>query len=169
MSRRAAILGLGSRGASWAETCTDAGWDVRAFDSDPAVSQDLSKLPGYRRVSTISSAVRKADWVFCCLPERLELVQMMMRRALAEAPRSAVVAVASQTYDVEALQSCTIRPGQIFRLGETEEGGVALGLSERNDPETIRFVEQAFAELAAVRSLRPVMCQVDEPDDAKSA
>ena len=32
MSRRAAILGLGKRGAGWADACAASGWNVTGFD-----------------------------------------------------------------------------------------------------------------------------------------
>ncbi len=169
MKRRAAILGLGARGTVWAHTCLDAGWAVRAFDPAPDGLTGLTGVPGFRRERTISAAVERADWILCCLPERLELIQMVMQRALAAAPEGAVTAVATRTHDIEALQSCTSRPGQIFRLAETEEGGVSLDVTERNAEDMRQAAEGAFAELAAVRSLRLLEDQPDLSDDAQSA
>lgn len=169
MKRRAAILGLGTRGTGWAHTCLDAGWQVSAFDPAPDGLAGLTGLPGFRREMTISAAVKRADWILCCLPERLELIQMVMQRALAAAPEGAVAAVATRVHDTETLQNCTTRPGQIVRLAETETGGVTLDVTERNREETRQAAERAFAELAAVRSLLPVRDHPNLSDNAQSA
>ena len=169
MSQRAAVLGLGERGTSWAQTLVDAGWDVAAFDPDPETIRSLEKAKGVRREATISAAVRGAECIFCCLPERLELVQMVMRRALAEAPEGVIVAISSRVYDVEALQNCTIRPGQVFRLSETEGGGVSLDVSNINTQGLKEAAERIFSELAAVRSLQYMAAETDQSEDAKSA
>ncbi|MEM7752595.1 MAG: NAD(P)-dependent oxidoreductase [Pseudomonadota bacterium] len=169
MSRRAAILGLGRRGEAWASLCLEAGWDVSAFDPAPNAASALARLPGTRRAETISTAVRGADWIVCSVPDRLELVQMVLQRAQAEMPPNGVVAVASPLYDVEALQSCTIRPGQIVRLAESEAGGVALDVTERNTPEFRMHAEALAAELAAVCSLRAGVGPDSYGADAESA
>ena len=169
MKRRVAILGLGARGNDWAHTCLGAGWTVDAFDPAPEGAAALAGEPGFRREATISGAVKRADWILCCLPERLELIQTVMQRALAAAPEGAVIAVATRVHDVDVLQNCTIRPGQIVRLAETEEGGVTLDVTKRNAEEMRQAVERAFAELAAVRSLQPAQPQPGLPDDAQSA
>ncbi len=169
MRRHATILGLGDRGTSWAQTFVDAGWQVSAFDPDPDAFHALPRSVGVRREATISAAVRQADCILCCLPERLELIQMVMRRALAEAPANVALAIASRAHDVDTLQCCTIRPAQVVRLDETEEGGVILDLSGINTPEIKETAERTFAELAAIRSLRPADVQLDRPEGAKSA
>lgn len=169
MNRRAAILGLGSRGKGWAQTCLDAGWRVSAFDPAPESGAALLGTPGFRREMTISAAVDRADWILCCLPERLELIQMVLQRALAAGPEGAVAAVATRSLDIDLLQSCTIRPGQIVRLAETDEGSVTLDVTNRNEPGMRKAAERAFAELAAVRSLHAVECQTDHSDDVQSA
>lgn len=163
MSRRAAILGLGARGADWAATCRTAGWSVAGFDPDPSAG----RVPSMLRAPTISRAVRGADWVICCLPDRLELVQMVLHRAQAEAVEAAVVAVASRCHDIEALQSCAMRPGQVVRLADQPDGGLTLDVTERNLPDLRARAEAGFAELAAIRSLMaPVGAQ---PEDRESA
>lgn len=160
MTRRVAILGLGDRGVRWARTFHSSGWAVAGFDPDPSAGKPLNKLPDWRREKTISSTVQGADWVFCCLPDRLELMQMVLQRAQAEAPASAIVAVAARTYDIEAVQACTIRPGQVVRVTETDDGGLALDVSERNIPETRAVAREGLAGLAAVLSM-----QADEVED----
>ena len=42
MKGRVAILGLGSRGTGWAETCLAAGWDVHGFDPDDRAGRVIS-------------------------------------------------------------------------------------------------------------------------------
>jgi hypothetical protein len=158
MSRRAAILGLGSRGVDWASTFVAAGWDVRGFDPAPDGLVTAFWPSGCRREQTISGAVRGADWIVCCLPERLELVQMVLRRAQAEAPKSAILAVVSKAYDLEALQGWTRHPGQVFRLCDGET--VSLELTARNTPDARAKAELVLAELAAVRSI-----SMRAPDD----
>ncbi|MCG6884667.1 MAG: NAD(P)-binding domain-containing protein [Silicimonas sp.] len=169
MTRRAAILGLGSRGAGWATTCLAAGWEVRGFDPAPDGLVTAFWPAGCRRETTISGAVRRADVVICCLPERLELVQMVLQRAQAEAPMTSVIAVASQNLDIDALQNCAIRPGQVVRIGETDGDALALDVTDRNAPQLRSETRAAFAELAAVRSLALPPPPEDQGLDAESA
>ena len=169
MSRRAAILGLGRRGEAWAALCLQAGWDVRAFDPAPNAASAVARLPGVHRAETISTAVRGVDWTVCCVPDRLDLVQMVLRRAQAEMPSMAVVAVASPLHDVEALQSCTVRPDQVVRVLGPEAGGVMLEVTERNAPEFRQTAERLAAELAAVLSLNANDDGGVQGSDAESA
>jgi hypothetical protein len=152
MTRRAAILGLGSRGLFWADACDTSGWVLRAFDPDP-LARALPK--GIRRESTISATVRGADWVICCLPERLELVQKVVQRAQAEAPREAIIAIDSDRFDIDTLQSCALRPAQVVRLTGNAADGVAFDVTDRNLPDLRRTLQADIAELAAVVSLMP--------------
>ncbi|MGR3514233.1 MAG: NAD(P)-binding domain-containing protein [Paracoccaceae bacterium] len=168
MSRRAAILGLGRRGEAWAGLCLNAGWEVRAFDPAPNAASAVARLSGLVREGTISGAVRGADWVICSVPDRLELIQMVLQRAQAEAPE-AVIAVASPLFDVDALQSCAIRPGQVVRVVDAEAGGVALDVTDRNAEPLRVMAEQLSTELAAVRSLREVGSVYSDGADAESA
>lgn len=164
MSRRAGILGLGRRGLAWARTCRDAGWHVSAFDPAPGAHPSGVSVAG-----TISAAVSRADWVFCCLPDRLELVRMVLQRAQSEAPANAILAVVSRDHDVEAVQSCAIRPAQVVRVDETGSGGIALDVTDRNPPELRHMAEATFAELAAIRSLIAPPPPDDHEMDAESA
>ena len=79
-----------------------------------------------------------------------------------------LIGVASLVHDVEALQSCSIRPGQIIRLAEPEAEGVAFDVTDRNPPETRQQVRLISAELAAVLSLAPPQVS-DQGWDAESA
>ena len=167
MSRRVAILGLGARGSRWAEAFRDSGWLVSGFDPDPAAGRRLSA--DLRREQTISATVHGADWIFCCLPERLELMQMVLQRAQAEAPREAMIAVTSRAHDVEGVQTCTIRPAQVVRVAEADDGTLALDVTERNPTGTRAEAQQVLAELAAVLSLHPVGFEDGQDLGAESA
>lgn len=135
MSRKIAILGLGSRGSAWSQAFREAGWRVSGFDPDPLAGPSSKEGRGWHRESAISSTVAFADWVLLALPERLELVQKMIQRAQAEAPAGSVIAVASEAFDVEEVQSCAIRPGRIVLLTGAPAMGVDLNVSSRNAPE----------------------------------
>ncbi|MEL7151211.1 MAG: NAD(P)-binding domain-containing protein [Pseudomonadota bacterium] len=169
MSRRASILGLGRRGETWAGLCLDAGFDVRAFDPAPNAASAVARLPGLRREDTISAAVRSADWVICSVPDRLELIQMVLQRAQAEAPAHALVAVASPLHDIDALQSCAMRPGHVMRLVDTVGGGVALDVTDRNGLDAKQLGEALSTELAALRSLCAANVTYSDGPDAESA
>ncbi len=169
MSRRAAILGLGQRGSGWADACLASGWQVSGFDPDARAGGLLTQDATARRAATISETVGRADLIITGLPERLELVQMVLQRAQASAPEDAVLCVDTQLFDLEDLQSCAIRPGHIFRLSETETGSIALDTSPRNRPQLCQSAEMLVTELMAARSLslnaRPHM----RPPNAESA
>ena len=152
MSRGVAILGLGARGVRWAEACARAGWEVAVFDPDDRAGLSATGAD-WRRETTISATVRRADWVIFCLPERLELIQMVIQRVQSEAPEGAVLAVASRDHDVEAIQGGAIRPGQIVRVLDEGVDGVALDVSSRNDDAVRATATEGLAELAAVLSL----------------
>ena len=169
MTKRGAILGLGRRGEAWAGLCLEAGWDLRAFDPAPSAASAEARLPGLHREETISAAVQKADWVFCCVPDRLELIQMVLQRAQAEAPDGAVLAVASAALDIEALQSCAIRPGQVLRLGVRDQGSIALDFTERNPADLRAAAEGVVAELESRGSFRGSSLNGNHDAGAESA
>lgn len=170
MSRKAAILGLGTRGKVWAEMFREAGWRVSGFDPDPGVSGLSGSARGWRRAETISACVASADWVVCCLPDRLELMTKVMQRAQAEAPDEAVIAVTSPLHDCEAIQGCAFRPSQIVHLGGDPGSGVALNVTARNTPDL------KVAALAVLSEVCPSIPSTgygddaeDQSDDAQSA
>ena len=157
MSRRVAILGLGDRGSRWADAFHTSGWLVSGFDPDAAAGRQLAGHADVRREQTISATVHGANWVFCCLPERLELMQMVLQRAQAEAPRDALIAVTSRDHDVEDIQNCVLRPPEVVRIVETEDGTLALDVTERNPSAVRAEAQQVLAELAAMLSLEPAV------------
>ncbi|MDJ0639540.1 MAG: NAD(P)-binding domain-containing protein [Paracoccaceae bacterium] len=169
MSQRVSILGLGARGQAWAVACLASGWRVRGFDPDPLAGRSLKDTPDFRREPTISAAVQSAELVFCCLPDRLELVQMVLQRAQAAAGDAAVVFVDTPSFDVDAVQACAIRPAEVFRVDVMGTGGLSLEATSRNADECKQRVKKIVAELAAVRSLQPTPRPGDYPTDAESA
>ena len=155
MKGRVAILGLGSRGTGWAETCLAAGWDVHGFDPDDRAGRLISGGASWRREATISGAVAKADWVICCLPERLDLMRTVIQRAQGAAADGAVIAVVSEAHDLEAVQGCAIWPGHVFRLIEGEAGELALDVNGQNGQDARARATEALAVLSAAHSVRP--------------
>ena len=133
MSKTAAILGLGERGKLWAALFQDAGWQVVGFDPDPLAGGSNAPREGFSKVETISAAASQAEWVMICLPERLELVQMVIQRAQAEASNDSVIAVCSAVHDIEDIQNCSLRPGRVVLLRGRPQSGVDLIASSRNE------------------------------------
>lgn len=168
MSARVAILGLGGRGVRWVETFLAAGWDVHGFDPDDRAAREISGGASWRREKTISGAVSGADWVVCCLPERLELISTVVRRAQAAA-QDAVIAVASEDFDVDAVQSCAIRQGHVFRLLEGASGELALDVSPQNDAKMRTMATEALAVLSAAQSVRPPADVVHDLSETREA
>lgn len=168
MSRNAAILGLGRRGIRWARQALGAGWQVSGFDPDPSAGQALAGTPEWRRETTISATVRKADLVICCLPERLELMQMVIQRAQAEVPGNAVIAVATGAQEIEAVQGCALRPGQVILVNETPGGGYSLDVTPKNDAVLRERAAELLVELAATLGL-DASAVVTDQRDAESA
>lgn len=149
--RKAAILGLGERGQFWLQTALRSGWQVSGFDPDPGALTSRPRSE-WRREQTISSTVKDADWVVCCLPERLELMQKVIQRAQAEAPESTVIAV-DTAFAVDDVQSCATRRGQLVQVRYENEGGFALSLTSQNVAGIKKAAETTLAEFAATLSL----------------
>ena len=91
--------------------------------------------------------------MICCLPERLELVRTVIQRAQAIAKHGAVIAVVSDTFDVDAVQGCAIRPGYVFRLSGAEDGDLALDVSGQNDKATRERATEVLAMFSAASTV----------------
>ena len=171
MSRKVAILGLGETGARWSRLFHKAGWTVAAFDPDPNTFDGASLKSGWRRYDRISTAVQGADWVMLCLPERLDLIRMVIRRAQSEAPRDAAIVSTARSFDVDEVQSCASRPAQVVKIGDGSDGGFSLDLTSRNSEDLRKKVASVLPELAAIASLEPdgTKRKPDQSDDAISA
>ncbi|MXQ06322.1 hypothetical protein GQ651_00540 [Alphaproteobacteria bacterium GH1-50] len=154
MSRTVAILGLGRAGGEWARDMLDAGWRVRVFDPEPQPSGLSGLKPkSFERTGTISGCVAAADWVIVAVPDRLELMQKIIQRAQAEAPETAIVAVLSETHEVDAIQGCAIRPGRVIHVRRQDGGGFDLNVTQRNDDAFRRDAVLALSALSAVRTI----------------
>ena len=149
--RRIAILGLGRRGQFWLRTALQSGWQVSGFDPDPA-AMPASRRSEWRREHTISATVKHADWVICCLPERLELMQKVIQRAQAEAPEASVIAV-DTCFDIESVQSCATRRDQLIQVTYDSSAGYSLSVTAYNAPSIKQEATRTLAEFAATLSL----------------
>lgn len=164
--RKAAILGLGHRGQFWLQTALRSGWNVSGFDPDPAAMESMRRGE-WRREQTISSTVKDSDWIVCCLPERLELMQKVIQRAQAEAPSATVIAVDS-SFPVDDVQSCAMRRGQLVQVAYDRTDGFALSVTSQNASAIKDAAKTTLAEFAATLSLEPMDFQSPHAD-AESA
>lgn len=170
MSRSAAVLGLGERGMRWAKAFHDAGWRVRGFDPDPAAQGLPPESRGWRRESTISKTVASADWVVCCVPDRLELMQKVIHRAQAEAPETAILAVSTRTHDVEAVQGCAIRPSRVGVISDVSPATAVLEVSARNPQELRVDMLAVLSEVGSVSlAATDAAAEATQSRDARSA
>lgn len=158
--RKAAILGLGNRGQFWLETALRSGWQVSGFDPDPTALRS-AKERDWRRESTISGTVKNADWIVCCLPERLELMQKVIQRAQAEAPEASVIAVDTR-FAVDDVQACATRRGQLVQVSYDDSDGFALSVTAQNAGNIKEAAKSTLAEFAATLSLNPVMVSPEQ-------
>lgn len=162
MSRKAAVLGLGERGALWADALVKSGWDVAGFD--PEAGAAIDEL---RREATISATVRGSDWIVVCLPERLELMQKVIQRAQAEAPEHAIISVASRDFDVERVQSCAINPARVVRV-VSASGGFSFDITSSTAGDVRHETTQILSELSAALTVKRERTERSVPS-AKSA
>ena len=169
MSRTAAILGVGKTGGLWARDFLEAGWQVRFFDPDPIADGIQGLRTSCERSSTISRCVAGADWVLIAVPDRLELMQKVIQRAQAEAPNTAITAVASRSHDVEAIQSCALRPAQIVTVSRQDDGGFDMNVTSRNPDDFRQEAVLALSGLSAVRTIGADYAQPVQRGDAASA
>ena len=169
MSRKVAILGVGETGGLWARDFLDAGWQVRFFDPDPVADGIQGLRTSCERAGTISSCVSGADWVLVSVPDRLELMQKVIQRAQAEAPSTAITAVASRSHDVEAVQSCALRPAQLVTVERHEDGGFNMNVTARNPDDFRHDAVLALSGLSAVRTIGADYAQPIQRGDAASA
>ena len=169
MSQTVAILGVGETGGLWARDFLEAGWRVRFFDPDPVASGIAGLRTSCERNSTISGCVKDADWVVIALPDRLELMQKVIQRAQAEAPKNAVVAVVSRSHDVETVQTCALRPAQLVTVSQRDDGGFDMNVTSKNPDDFRRDAVLALSALSAVRTIGADYAHPISRGDAASA
>ena len=167
MTRKVAVLGLGSRGGDIARAFHATGWEVSGFDPDPVAEGVPDLKRDWSRETTISGTVRGADWVMICLPERLELMRKVIQRAQSEAPHDATIAVVTHTFDVDAVQDCALRSAYVLRVDQGENGGYLVDVSSKTDAATKTDATIVLAQLAAQEFAPKV--RVDQPPKAESA
>ncbi|NNE88158.1 MAG: hypothetical protein HKN27_08785 [Silicimonas sp.] len=165
--RRAAILGLGGRGQFWLKTALRSGWQVSGFDPDPA-AMPANRHSEWQRENTISGTVKDADWIMCCLPERLELMQKVIQRAQAEAPEACIIAVDTR-FDVEDVQSCAMRRGQLVQVTHDAENGFALSVTALNEPAIKEEATATLAEFAAIIGIEPTHRPAEQADASEQS
>jgi L-gulonate 3-dehydrogenase len=90
--RKAGIVGTGLIGRSWAQVFARAGWDVVAWDPEAKQRDAARGVEGVRVVDTLEAAVREAEYVQECGPERLEVKQETFARLDAAAPPGTILA-----------------------------------------------------------------------------
>ena len=149
MTRKVAVLGLGTRGGDIARAFHATGWEVSGFDPDPGAEGVPNFKRDWSRETTISGTVRGADWVVICLPERLELMRKVIQRAQGEAPRDATIAVVTRNFDIDAVQGCALRPAHVLRVDEGESGGYVIDVSSKTDAGAKSDATTVLAQLAA--------------------
>ena len=169
MSRTVSILGAGQTGGLWARDFLSSGWRVRIFDPDAEAEGLVGIRTKIERANTISSCVSSADWVLIAVPDRLELMQKVIQRAQAEAPRPAIIAVSSSSHDVDAIQACAFRPDRVVHVGRQQDGGFDLNVTQRNNDAFRRDAVLALSELSAVRTIGADYVPPVLRDDAASA
>ena len=170
MTRKAAILGLGHSGGAWTRRFHAAGWTVTGFDPEPSAEGIPSFQHDWRRETTISATVHGADWIVICVPERLELLRKVIQRAQAEAPKGAIIGVATQTFGIEEIQGCAVRPGCVIRVNTGETGGFVVDLTSRTDEAARTGASSVLAELAASDGIAgTTIVTENQSPDAESA
>jgi 3-hydroxyacyl-CoA dehydrogenase len=146
-------LGAGQTGTLWAEDFLEAGWRVRIFDPDPSAATNEPLKSGTERAGTISGCVALADWILIALPDRLDLMQKVIQRAQAEAPRDAITAVVSRSHDIEAIQNCALHPAKLIKVARHEDGGFDMNVTSRNPDDFRNEAVLALSGLSAVRTI----------------
>lgn len=149
MTRKVAVLGLGTRGGDIARAFHASGWAVTGFDPDPIAEGVPDFKRDWSRETTISGTVRGADWVVVCLPERLELMRKVIQRAQGEARKDATIAVVTRDFDVDAVQNCALRPAFVVRVDQGEDGGYVIDVSSKTAPSAKSDATQVLSQMAA--------------------
>ena len=167
---RAAVIGTGVIGASWAALFLGRGLDVTAFDPAPGAEALLNERvaglwpvvtalglaegadPGRLRFcATAEDAVASAGFVQENGPERLEMKQALFAALAEAAPPDTVLATSSSTLMISDVQAHCRRPGRVV-LGHPFNPPhlvplVEVGGGRGTDPDA---VDRAMAFYAAM-------------------
>ena len=133
MIRQAAIIGGGVIGSGWAARFLMAGWNVRIFDPNPNFRNLLERyidnarrsypalydasLPPEGEIQLCNNpveAVRGADWIQECVPERLDVKQRVYAALQEICQPETPIASSTSGFTPTDLQQGAIRPQDIF-------------------------------------------------------
>ncbi|SMX33105.1 carnitine 3-dehydrogenase [Actibacterium lipolyticum] len=132
MTKTAAIIGGGVIGGGWAARFLLMGWNVRVFDPDPEAERKITEvlenaraaMPGLSDrmlpdegalsfCSSISSAVKGADWIQESVPERQELKRTLFQKIQAHCDDNAIIGSSTSGFMPSTLQKGATRGSQI--------------------------------------------------------
>ncbi|MFK8076752.1 MAG: carnitine 3-dehydrogenase [Granulosicoccus sp.] len=133
MTQTAAIIGGGVIGGGWAARFLLNGWNVVVCDPDPEAARKISEvLENARRslpalldnsimkegelsfVSSISDAVKNADWIQESVPERLDIKHKVLAEVQAHCRTDALIGSSTSGFKPSELQETAAMPAQIF-------------------------------------------------------
>ena len=128
-----AVIGAGLIGLSWAALFTAAGKQVNLYDSRPEAGQYMAEFwvsvkptlvrlglaseitePKVEVFATLADAVRDADFVQECIPERLEAKQTLYAEMEPHLKAHAIVATSSSGLKLSDLQAGWQAPGRVI-------------------------------------------------------
>lgn len=133
MKKTAAIIGGGVIGGGWLARFLLNGWDVNVFDLDPQAERKINEvlsnarrsLPGLVDValpaegklnfcSSITKAVKNADWIQESVPERLDIKHKIYPEIQTAAREDAVIGSSTSGFKPSELIEGAQRPEQIL-------------------------------------------------------
>jgi 3-hydroxybutyryl-CoA dehydrogenase len=100
---RVAVLGLGTMGRGIALVCARSGFDVRAFDPDPAKRASAAEHGGIAVEASVAKACEGADLVIEAIPEVLEAKAALFAEAKVAAPPEAILASNTSSLSITEL------------------------------------------------------------------
>ncbi|MBL4928990.1 3-hydroxyacyl-CoA dehydrogenase NAD-binding domain-containing protein [Fuscibacter oryzae] len=128
-----AIIGTGLIGCSWAAMMAATGRKVAIFDTRPEAGEafqdfwtsvkpalvelglaDPDCQPDYRICTSLSDALRDADFVFECIPERLDMKRALYGEMEPLLKPTAIVATSSSGLKLSDLQAGWSNPGRVI-------------------------------------------------------
>jgi len=123
-----AVIGLGTMGRGIALVCARAGFEVRAFDEDPAKCAEAEK-DGIAAAVSLAEACAGAEIVIEAIPESLEAKSALFEQMKLAAPSEAILASNTSSLSITELGK---RAGEPWRC---------VGLHFFNPPTSMELVE----------------------------
>jgi 3-hydroxybutyryl-CoA dehydrogenase len=124
-----AVIGLGTMGRGIALVCAQAGFEVRAFDADPAKTAEASQKDGIAVSASLAEACAHAEIVIEAIPESFDAKADLFEQVKLVAPSEAILASNTSSLSIAELGK---RMGEPWRL---------LGLHFFNPPASMELVE----------------------------